>query len=299
MRLIPLVLIEIPSYHKKHHHQQQQQQSSCYQLLPAHHLYRVHSNVLPCPKEFQLLQKATTLPPSSQLPPSVTPLHHQYSNYFSPYFSEYASLQKKYQIRQSFIASPGYILLTADYSQIELRLLTHFCKEENLLAAFNQSSSSLIENNQNHPNQKKKKEDIFERLASIYKRKPIESITKVERNEIKQLCYAVIYGAGSKLIAENMNISTEEAKQLIADFHKRFPSIQRFINELYEECAEKGYVETLFGRKRYLSFEKVIIDPKNKKDENNWKILSKLQRQVINSLCQGSAADLVKVSTIN
>lgn len=349
-----------------------------FQIIPTTHIFRSQSPVVPLTKEYQLLHQSTTFPPLDQ---GVT---YDLLGYYHQLFLEYQSeLYQKHEIRQNFIASPGYVLLTADYSQIELRLLTHFCKDEFLLKAFNQPpiDPSINENLQ------KKKEDIFERLAAIYKNKSIEFITKQDRQEIKQLSYAVIYGAGPKLISEQMNIPINDAKKLIADFHSRFPRISLFIKELYEECHQKGYVETLFGRRRYLGFDKLSDyqqqKKKNKKqtlqrtnsessttsslgergfsrtssfnllngkgrqqqqhplnftnfsgvtsqnsivlgdgnsvaeedDEEeeemdtsgggggdqasgkDWKLISKLQRQVVNTLCQGSAADLIKVST--
>jgi hypothetical protein len=263
--------------------------SNLYVIVPSTHLYRVKGQVGPSSAELELLHRSTVLP--STMPQQVSQLSASRQTSVFSYFQEtiqrYQSLSQKQEIRKSFVASSGYVLLAADYSQIELRLLTHFCKDPSLLSAFLSSPST---------DSVMKKEDIFERLASIYKRKSIESITKSERNEIKQLCYAVIYGAGPKLIAETMNLSTvNEAQQLITDFYKRFPRISSFMNEIYEESKKKGFVETLFGRKRYLSFDKLNNEAGDNKKEKDWKLVSKLQRQVINTLCQGSAADLVKV----
>jgi hypothetical protein len=283
LELIPQVVVEITSATG----------NVSYQIIPANHLYRVQSQSVPSSLEYQLLHKTTTIPKELLSASSSSPAGlSQLLPYYGDLFNQFEKLSYRYEVRKSLVASPGLVLLTADYSQIELRLLTHFCKDPSLLTAFRPPQTSVTS----------KKEDIFERLASIYKRKPMELITKQDRQEIKQLSYAVIYGAGSRLISEQMNISVEEAKQLISDFHQRFPKISVFMQELFEECQEKGYVETLFGRKRYLSFDKVKQKKDKGKDkederEENWKLISKLQRQVINTLCQGSAADLVKVNS--
>lgn len=296
------VLVELPSSPSK------------FIVLPSSHIYRLQSQVLSHSSEQQILLTLANNRSLSQ------PLLKSFRD-FQNCFEAYRALYRKIELRKSFIASPGYILLAIDYCQIELRLLAHFCQDDQLLAAFH-SNSSIEEG----------KYDIFERLASIYKRKPLSHVTKVDRTEIKQLCYAVIYGAGAGLIAEQLSISSQQAQQLITDFHKRFPTILQFIEQLYEESSKVGYVETLLGRKRALLFHKLQselevsvcldetenIDCSKSMDDGDWerlnrtttigrsdskskdwKLKSRLQRQVINSLCQGSAADLVKLAMVN
>lgn len=113
-------------------------------------------------------------------------------------------------------------------------------------------------------------------------------IDEKERNQVKQICYALIYGAGPSLVAEQANISVDVARNMMNDFLLRYPGIQSFLINTKTHAKKIGYVETLLGRRRYLP-------DLNNKDK---KLQSKAERQAVNTLCQGSAADLIKVCKI-
>lgn len=168
--------------------------------------------------------------------------------------------------RDGFRASDGFVLLAADYSQIELRILAHFSGDPDLLQAFTQG-------------------DVFTAIAARWLNKDTESITPAERNQVKQICYTLIYGAGPSLVAESANITLESAQALMRDFLARYPGISKFLAQTKRQCKGTGYVETLLGRRRYLP----NINSADKQ------LKSKAERQAVNTLCQGSAADLIKV----
>lgn len=173
-------------------------------------------------------------------------------------------------VRDGFRASEGYVLLAADYSQIELRILAHFSADPDLLQAFQQG-------------------DVFTAIAVRWLHKPEAVITPAERNQVKQICYALIYGAGPNLVAEQANITVQSAQALMKDFLARYPGITKFLSQTKRQCRKEGCVETLLGRRRYLPG----INSTDKQ------LRSKAERQAVNTLCQGSAADLIKVKITN
>jgi DNA polymerase I-like protein with 3'-5' exonuclease and polymerase domains len=169
--------------------------------------------------------------------------------------------------RNGFRASRGYVFLTSDYSQIELRILAHFSMDAKLLEAFAQPS------------------DIFSAIAAQWSGKSIESVLKDERDRVKQLCYALLYGAGPAKVAADAGCSVQQAEGLMSNFMGCYPGIQKFMNQVKSRCRAKGCVETLLGRKRHLR----DIGSSNRKDR------ARAERQAVNTVCQGSAADLIKV----
>jgi len=200
--------------------------------------------------------------------------------------------------------SPGYVFIVADYCQIELRILTHYLQDPTLLSAFQLSASTT------------QSYDIFKHLASHWKERAYDQITDTDRQEMKQLCYAILYGAGVHYIAKALQISKPQAKQFLTSFHDQFPRLAIFVKELQATVHSQGYVETLLGRKRRLCSPTAVSGTTNnnlqssdkQQNKNNKKkqlkkakpqnaIEQKVNRQILNTLCQGSAADLVKVST--
>jgi len=173
--------------------------------------------------------------------------------------------------RNGFVASEGYVLLSADYCQMELRLLANFSEDPNLCQAF-------------HGQQ-----DVFRVLAARWKDKDPADISADEREMIKRLCYANIYGSGARAIAEQADIDVSEASRMMKDFQVSYPGIPSFIAAVKESCREKGYVTTLLGRRRTVP----LIHSENRQEQ------SKGGRQAVNSMCQGSAADLIKLAMIN
>ena len=173
--------------------------------------------------------------------------------------------------RDGFTASVGYVLLAADYSQVELRILAHFSADAGLLEAFHAQV------------------DVFRAIAAKWLHKPSTvEVTDSERNQVKQICYALIYGAGPALVAQQAQVSVETAQSMMKDFLHTYPGVETFLLHTKKLCRKEGYVQTLLGRRRYL--------PDITSTESRLK--SKAERQAVNTLCQGSAADLIKVSYV-
>lgn len=179
--------------------------------------------------------------------------------------------QRHVKFREGFVAATGYALVAADYSQFELRVLAHFCKDPSLSAAF-------------HSDQ-----DVFLMIAAIWLKKDVSAVSKDERNLVKQICYKKIYGAGPEAIATDLGITITEAKVKMDDFMASYPKIDDFIKTTIENCRRNGYVESLLGRR--LHFPNI--------NHENWKIRGKDERAAVNFVCQGSAADIIKMAMIN
>jgi len=174
------------------------------------------------------------------------------------------------KIRQSFIASEGYKILAADYSQIELRILAHYCKDENLMKAFREGI------------------DIHSLTASILFGADIENVTKIERSKAKTANFAVLYGKSKFGLSEDMGISFAEASVFIEDYFNKFSKIKSYIEEMEEVIKKSGSVETLFGRKRR-------IDEIRSENRN---VVNSALRQAVNAPIQGTAADIIKMAMI-
>ena len=172
--------------------------------------------------------------------------------------------------RDGFRASPGCVFIASDYSQIELRIFAHFAMDPKLYDAFI------------------RKEDIFLSIASQWKSKSISDISQSERNAVKQLCYALLYGAGPHKVAVDAHCTVHEAELMIQNFLQYYSGIQKFISEVKKRCRTNGFVETMLGRKRHLPKIRSV----DRKDR------ARAERQAVNTVCQGSAADLIKVPPI-
>ena len=178
---------------------------------------------------------------------------------------------KRVNPRCGFRASDGYQLLSVDYSQLELRLLAHFSDDKNLLTAFHEDH------------------DVFKTIASKWLGKSSDQITASERNQIKQVCYAYIYGAGPSFVADKAQCSYQHAKKMMERFMAIYPGLKSFIAAVKEFCRRNGYVETLLGRRRFL--------PEISGSDHAERMHA--ERQAVNTVCQGSAADLMKLAMIN
>ncbi|KAL8537172.1 hypothetical protein ACS0TY_012379 [Phlomoides rotata] len=164
-----------------------------------------------------------------------------------------------------------WLLITADYSQIELRLMAHFSKDYSLI--------KLLTNPQ---------ADVFTMIAAKWGEKPESSVSSQDRDQTKRLVYGILYGMGPNTLAEQLECSADEAAERIQNFKKSFPGVASWLQEAVTSCHNKGYVQTLKERKRFLSKIKF----------GNSKEKSKAQRQAVNSICQGSAADIIKIAMI-
>jgi hypothetical protein len=197
-------------------------------------------------------------------------------------------------LRSVIEARDGFVLLSADYSQIELRILAHFSNDANLCAGFieptNSSSSSSSE-----------QADVFIQIASKWLKRPIDRVTPEDRSLVKQVCYAQIYGCGAKLVAENAGVSVECASQWMRDFKASYPGVSTFMDQARRACQQhpEALVETLLGRKRELKGMHALKNNSSTSRtsyNNGSKVeFDKACRQVVNTICQGTAADLIKV----
>ncbi len=175
------------------------------------------------------------------------------------------------KIRKAFIATPGNLLLSADYSQVELRLLAHFSEDPTMLKAF------------------KENQDIHRQTAAEVLGKDPNKITKAERESAKAVNFGLMYGQSSFGLARQLGISRKEAKEYITNYFNRFGKVKGYLDSLKELAEEKGYSETMFGRKRFL--------PDIRSTNRN--IKSGAERIAINSPIQGTAADILKLAMIN
>ncbi|AQK40089.1 Helicase and polymerase-containing protein TEBICHI [Zea mays] len=178
----------------------------------------------------------------------------------------------KINARDFFIPTKeNWLFITADYSQIELRLMAHFSKDHMLVELL-----------------KKPDGDVFTMIASRWAEKEEALISSKERENTKRFIYGILYGMGANSLAEQLQCSTEEAAQKIQSFRRFFPGVSSWLHEVVLSCRQKGFVETLLGRRRVLT----------KITAGNSKEKAKAQRQAVNSICQGSAADIIKVAMI-
>lgn len=188
-------------------------------------------------------------------------------------------------LRRAFVASKGCLLIAADYSQIELRILAHLSKDKKL--------TQLL---------KKGAGDVFKSIAASWLSKPISQITIEERQRSKQICYGILYGMGPKALAEQLDgqdILEEQAVEFMASFKSAYPDVQTYIEDIICNCRKQGYAETLTGRRRYLP--DINIPGYNASGEfgGNEYARAAAERQAVNTTVQGSAADLIKLAMIN
>ncbi len=174
------------------------------------------------------------------------------------------------EIRKCFIADEGCKWFSADYSQIELRIMAHLSGDDNMIEAFREGF------------------DIHRATASKIWKEPIQDVSDSQRKKAKQANFGIIYGITAFGLAQRMNISNKEAKQLIDDYFKTFPKVYQFMEQAKESAKEKGYAETMFGRRRYL--------PDIKSGNNT--VRGFAERNAINAPIQGSEADIIKIAMI-
>ena len=174
------------------------------------------------------------------------------------------------QIRRAFVAGPGRVLVDADYSQIELRVLAHMSGDETLCEAFRLG------------------QDIHRRTAAEVYAVPIDQVTGPMRSAAKAVNFGIIYGISDFGLARNIGVSRKEAASFIERYFARYPGVKRFMDEQVALGKAQGYVTTLFGRRRYL----------NELSSSNYNLRSFGERAAMNSPIQGTAADIIKISMI-
>jgi DNA polymerase-1 len=173
-------------------------------------------------------------------------------------------------IRRAFIAPPGHLLLTADYSQIELRLLAHLSGDPAFVEAFERGG------------------DIHRQTAAVIFGVAEDDVTPEMRARAKTINFGTIYGQGSFALSRQLGITQDEAKTFIQQYFERFAGVRRWLDATVEEARQRGYVETLFGRRRYITELK----------DKNFNVRAFGERTATNSPLQGSAADLIKIAMI-
>ena len=175
------------------------------------------------------------------------------------------------KIREAFISRENYILLAADYSQIELRIMASLSKDKSMLEAFNQNI------------------DIHSATAAKVYKVALEDVTRVMRSAAKSVNFGIIYGISAFGLSQNISVSRKEAKQIIDQYFEEFPGVKDYMDLSIQKAREQEYVETIFGRRRYL------------KDINsrNAVMRSAAERNAINAPIQGAAADIIKIAMID
>jgi DNA polymerase-1 len=179
--------------------------------------------------------------------------------------------QEGRRIRDCFVAQSPYLkLLTADYSQIEMRIMAHLSQDAGLVAAF------------------KSGEDLHSTVGSQVFGVPVESVNPEMRRQIKAMSYGLAYGLSSYGLAQQLNLSPGEAQELMHKYFERFGGIQDYLKTVVEEARTKGYTETILGRRRYLP--DLTSDNRQRREV--------AERMALNAPIQGSAADIIKVAML-
>ena len=174
------------------------------------------------------------------------------------------------EIRKAFVPEPGCLFFSADYSQIELRVMAHLSQDENMIRVFSEGK------------------DLHAATAANIYKKPIEEVTRDERTKSKRANFGIIYGITVFGLAERLDIPRDEAKMLIDGYFATFPQVHDYMEKSKQVAREKGYVTTLFGRRRYLPDI----------NSHNATVRGFAERNAINAPIQGTAADIIKVAMI-
>jgi DNA polymerase-1 len=174
-------------------------------------------------------------------------------------------------IRRGFVPQPGWWLLAADYSQVELRLLAHLSNDGAFVEAFRAGG------------------DIHRQTAAIIFGVPLDDVTVEMRARAKTINFATIYGQGAHALSRQLRIEHAEARRFIAEYFERFGGIRAYLDSMISFAREHGYVQTIFGRRRYI--------PELR--DRNFNVRAFGERTATNSPIQGSAADLIKIAMIH
>ena len=176
------------------------------------------------------------------------------------------------RIRDAFVVGKGYDeLMTADYSQIEMRIMAHLSQDEGLIEAFRTG------------------EDLHSFVASRAFSVPIHEVTGELRRRVKAMSYGLAYGLSAYGLAAQLKISTEEAKVQMEQYFARFGGVRDYLHEVVDQARKDGYTSTVLGRRRYLP----------ELDSSNRQVREAAERAALNAPIQGSAADIIKVAMIN
>jgi len=175
------------------------------------------------------------------------------------------------EIRKGFVAQEGFFLMSADYSQVELRIFAHYSGDEAFIDAFQRN------------------EDIHARTASEIMDQPIDAVTPEMRRIAKAINFGIIYGMGAYKLSDELEIDHKSAKNYIDTYYQRYSGVERYRDGILETAREQGYVSTLFNRRRYLP----------NIHHGRQRIRAEAERMAINTPIQGTAADIIKKAMIN
>ena len=176
-----------------------------------------------------------------------------------------------HRVRKGFIAGEGNLLLSVDYSQIELRIVAHMANDEGMLNAF------------------KANQDIHATTASAIYDVPLDDVTKDQRRHAKAINFGLIYGMSPFGLTRTTNLTLAEAENFVKAYFTKFPGVKKYLDGIRKQAADVGYVETLLGRKRYFPQLKNPSTPQ---------VRSRAEREAINAPIQGTAADILKIAMI-
>ena len=175
------------------------------------------------------------------------------------------------EIRKAFVAEEGFKLMSADYSQVELRVIAHISEDKAMMEAF------------------KNDEDIHARTAKeVFDLGSLDDVTPDQRRKAKEVNFGIPYGVSAYGLASRLGIDNDEGKEMIDQYFERFPNILNYINDTKEYAREHGYVKTMLGRRRYIPDIKA----------SNWNVRGFAERTAINMPIQGTAADIIKLAMI-
>ena len=175
------------------------------------------------------------------------------------------------QVRQAFIADPGYQLLSVDYSQVELRIVAHMADDQAMLAAFRAG------------------QDIHAATAAAIYGVPLEKVTGSQRSRAKGINFGLIYGMSPFGLSRSTDLTLAEAENFVKAYFQQFPGVKSYLDKMRKKAAEQGYVETLLGRRRYFP---------GLKNQSNPNLRNREEREAINAPIQGTAADIMKIAML-
>ncbi len=173
------------------------------------------------------------------------------------------------QVREAFIAAPGFTLLSVDYSQVELRIAAHMSNDQAMLAAFRAG------------------EDIHAATAAAILGKTLDQVTKSERRNAKAINFGLLYGMSAFGLTRTSDLTLAEAEDFVEAYYKQFPGVKAYLDNMRRLAAQQGYVETLLGRRRYFP---------GLKSGGNQATRAREEREAINAPIQGTAADIMKIA---
>jgi len=175
------------------------------------------------------------------------------------------------RVRQGFVAPEGWVLLSVDYSQIELRIVAHMARDQAMLAAFRQG------------------QDIHAITAAAVYGVPLEQVDKDQRRHAKAINFGLIYGMSAFGLTRSTELTLAEAEDFVQAYFRQFPGVKRYLDEIRREAARQGYVETLLGRRRYFP---------QLQSQMNRNLRNREEREAINAPIQGTAADIMKIAML-